>query len=136
MRTLSIILASACLALTGCGRRSDPVEDKTQSKTSTPEVRSALDREFAPEPGVEYNITGSDIFRTSDSGPASRDTSIAWSVANEFVYRTALGKEYSLPASSVGPDGNRHIAKFTHKQEDKRISVGVNIHTRTATLNR
>src|SRR5437016_14056126 len=67
------------------------------------EIPAKIDPAFRPEVGDEYTLGWHSLYRTSQPGPAAVDTSIAWSLANEFVHRTALAKDYILPATSTGP---------------------------------
>ena len=134
MKPQSAVLVIVSIAIAGCSRPGHRVSDKLELPSARNEVPSAVDPQFVPCQGIEYHIVGPAIFRTKDSGPAERDTSIAWTKANEFVYRTSLATEYALPASCIGSDGDRFVASFDHKKSKKRISILVNIQTRTVSL--
>jgi hypothetical protein len=102
------------------------------------EMPAKIDSEFRPEAGVEYALAGGSLYqpaRGSDPGPAERDTSIAWSIANEFVHRTALAKDYVIPAGQAGPtkDGWCEVG-FTGKDGKSRLIVEVHVERRVARL--
>ena len=76
------------------------------NKTKTHEIPEKPDVEFRLEGGIEYTLAGSWLYHPEHEGspgPAEKDTGIAWSFANEFVYRTALSKNFVVPAAEVGP---------------------------------
>jgi hypothetical protein len=111
---------------------------KQEAESGPREIPAKIDTEFRPEAGVEYTLAAPSLYqpaRSSDPGPAARDTSVAWSFANEFVYRTALAKEYVVPAGQAGPtkDGWCQVG-FTSKDEKSRLIVEVHIERRVARL--
>ena len=97
------------------------------------EIPAKLDSQFRPEAGVEYTLAASSLYRHvrgSDPGPAERDTSIAWTFANEFVYRTALANEYVVPAGcSAGPtkDGWCRVSFSAKDGKSRRLVVEVDV---------
>jgi hypothetical protein len=81
-----------------------------------------------------YRITPDTLFRTTEPGPAQMRTSQAWSIANEFVFRTSLRNEFVLPASSAEAEresGGLYIVAFEPKSGGKRLKVQVDIENRT-----
>jgi hypothetical protein len=108
------------------------------SATRPREIPAKLDSSFKPEIGMEYSLAAGLVYHRapgSDPGPAERDTSMAWAFANEFVYRTALSKDYSVPAGSAGPgkDGWFEVG-FTSKDGKSRLVVEVNVARHVARL--
>ena len=70
------------------------------------EIPAKIDSEFKPEAGIEYTIASPWLYHRppgGSPGPAQARTSTAWSVANEFIYRTALATLYAVPATQAGP---------------------------------
>jgi len=61
-----------------------------------------------------YRLYPNDIYVRDPThpGPAESMTSRAWSMANEFVYRTALHRLCQLPASAAGPEKGGYIVSF------------------------
>lgn len=103
------------------------------------EIPAKLDPQFRPEAGVEYTLAPSSLYRPklgSNPGPAEFATSLAWSFANEFVYRTALANEYVVPASGLGPtkDGWYRVSFSAKDGKSRRLVVEVDIegHVRLA----
>jgi len=102
------------------------------------EIPAKSDSKFRPEAGVEYTLATGTVYRAargSDPGPAERDSSMAWSFANEFVCRTALAEQYVLPAGQAGPtkDGWRQVG-FLSKDGKSRLIVEVRVERRVARL--
>ena len=77
--------------------------DESPAKTPR-EIPAKLDAAFMPEIGIEYTLAAPSLYHPprESPGPAERDTSIAWHIANELVYRTALAKAYAVPAGQTG----------------------------------
>lgn len=91
---------------------------------------------LAPVIGTLYLIAGSDLYTPADNpGPASTELSIAWQIANEFVFRTALQAKYSLPAGSsrLLKNGDA-LVSFMPKQPGKELTVLVHWKKRTAEI--
>jgi hypothetical protein len=93
------------------------------------EIPARVDSGFRPEPGVEYTLAAGTLWhpaREAEQGPAERDSSMACTLANEFVYRTALAKEYVVPAAQAAPakDG-WHQVGFTSQDGKSRLLVEV-----------
>ncbi len=107
--------------------------------TKSPRVIPAkIDPEFKPQVGVEYTIQGGWLYHhdsRTNPGPAQSDMSTAWSLANEFVYRTALAKDYVVPAGGTGRtrDGCCQV-DFTSKDGKSHLVVEVHIERRAARL--
>jgi hypothetical protein len=84
-----------------------------------------------------YRITPDTLFRTTEPGPAQMRTSQAWSIANEFVFRTSLRNKFVLPASSAGAEGKGgglYVVAFERKGGGKRLKVQVDIENRTVRI--
>jgi len=101
-------------------------------------VPAKIDAEFKPESGVEYKMEGGYFYHhnsRTNPGPAQIDMSRAWSFANEFVYRTALAKDYVVPAGGTGRtrDGWCQV-DFTSKDAKSHLVVEVHIERRVARL--
>ena len=99
------------------------------------EIPAKIDRRFKPEPEMEYALAGEGLFHAAEPGPAEQKTSIAWSMANEFVYRTSLAEEYALPAQWSSPvrDGVYQVG-FQAKQGQQELLVEVDLGKRTLKL--
>jgi len=102
------------------------------------EIPAKSDSEFRPEVGVEYTLATGTLYRAargSEPVPGERDSSMAWSFANELIYRTALAKEYVVPAGQTGPsqDGWCQVG-FTSKDGKSRLIVEVQVERRVARL--
>jgi hypothetical protein len=78
-----------------------------------------------PVIGTVYLISGSDLYKQPENpGPGSKELSIAWQIANEFVFRTALQAKYNLPAGSSRLLANHDaLVGFTPKQGGKELAV-------------
>lgn len=101
-------------------------------------IPSKIDTEFRPVAGVEYTLEGGALYHhdyRSNPGPAQIPTSTGWSFANEFVYRTALAKDFVVPAGQAGPttDGWCEVG-FASKDGKSRLIVEVHIERRVARL--
>jgi hypothetical protein len=119
MKYILLLILGALLAATST------VAGGESAARAPRQIPGKIDTEFRPEAGVEYTLGGASLYRPargSDPGPAERDTSIAWSFANEFVYRTALAKQYVVPAESAGrrKDGSYEVG-FTSKDRKSRF---------------
>jgi len=97
-------------------------------------IPSYVDSNFSPDPNVEYFITGKELYRPPHGGPASGKTWKAWSIANEFVFRTALSKGHVLPAASVGPKGKKFSAVFNNNNGKQKMIILVDIVKRSAKI--
>jgi len=97
-----------------------------------------VDTEFTPQVGLEYSLQGGPLYYHDDRnnpGPAALTSSAAWSFANEFLYRTALAKQYILPAGSVSLRNNGWWeVGFTAKDGKSRLIVEVQMDRRIARL--
>jgi hypothetical protein len=113
--------------------------DENSAKTRR-EIPAKIDSEFKPEVGIEYALATLSLYhpaRGSDPGPAERDTSMAWSFANEFVYRTALAKDYAVPAGQAGPTKAGWCqVSFASKDGKSRLTVEVDVGRRVGRLPR
>src|SRR5438105_11840631 len=67
-----------------------------------------------PAANTWYRLYPNDIYKTdlAHPGPAALTTSRAWSIANEFVYRTALCRLCHLPASAAGREEDGYVVSF------------------------
>jgi len=86
---------------------------KIDPKDDVPEIE-ARQTDFIPIANTAYRLFPNDIYKhdPKDPGPADATTSRAWSMANEFVYRTALRHQYQLPASAAGPENDGYVVAF------------------------
>jgi hypothetical protein len=104
------------------------MQEEAQNERSR-EIPPAINRQFKPEAGKDYAIVGEWLFRNPRSdwpGPALPKASRAWSLANEFVYRTALADEYVLPAHGTRPAGNDvYRVTFAGKHGGEELMVEV-----------
>jgi hypothetical protein len=79
-----------------------------------------------PVVGTLYVIAGSDLYQhpAGSPGPASSLLSSAWSIANEFVFRTALRSEYKLPAGGSELFANNDaMVTFMPQKGNKELTV-------------
>lgn len=91
-----------------------------------------------PVVGTVYLISGPDLYKGAENpGPASAELNIAWHIANEFIFRTALHAKYQLPAGSsrLLKDGNA-LVSFDPKQGDKELTVLVHWRKRTVEIHK
>lgn len=119
------------------GAEAEAAKDAHAASSATSEtlqIAAKVDPDFTPQPGTKYEVVGAGLFRTDAPGPAEKDTSVAWSLANEFVHRTALAKKYAVPASSVTPDGDNFKATFRSLGSEKEITVEIDTKAKTVTL--
>lgn len=72
---------------------------------------------LVPQTGVTYRISANWIYTTDDPGPANVQNSLAWSLANEFVFRTGLRDILVLPASSSGKRKEDHFYAVTFERK-------------------
>ena len=107
-------------------------------KAAPREIPATIEPEFRPVPEVEYRLAAGTLYHPAPgggAGPAEQATSIAWALANEFVYRTALAKEYVVPAAQAGPvKGGWFRVGFTSKDGKSRLTVEVQVARRVARL--
>lgn len=110
------------------------VGTKYSQKERWREIPPSVSRHFKPEPETKYAVVGTWLFprhngQTASSEPAEGKMYHAWSVANEFVYRTALADEYVLPAHTTDAlgDGVYHVA-FAGKHGGGDLLVEVEVH--------
>ncbi|MCF7730654.1 MAG: toxin-antitoxin system YwqK family antitoxin [Akkermansiaceae bacterium] len=138
------LAATALLSSPTPARNADPGRalsagscDETVAKKPR-EIPAKIDSEFRPEVGVEYTLAAPSMFHPAhagDPGPSERDTSAAWSFAIEFVYRTALAKEYAVPAGQAGPTkGGWFQVGFTSRDGKALLTVEVQIERHVARL--
>src|SRR5205823_155429 len=87
---------------------------KLGSGESQPPEIEARQSDMMPKANTYYRLYPNDIYKkdSSQPGPASVKTSIAWDMANEFVYRTALRRLCQLPANAAGPDDGGYMVTF------------------------
>ena len=108
------------------------------NKTKTQEIHGKVDVGFRPEVGIEYTLAGTWLYRPArddNPGPAETRKGIAWSFANELVYRTALSKEYVVPATVAGPiNTGWYRVGFGGKDGKDRLVVEVDVERRVGRL--
>jgi hypothetical protein len=96
---------------------------------------------FWPKSSTWYRLSADTTHREkafSQHGPAEIKTSMAWSLANEFVHRTALRNVYALPATSTGPfslldselEGSLYLVSFKQKSSGSQLVLLVSIKQR------
>lgn len=92
--------------------------------------------DIIPKPGNLYVLAGNSLYETKDPGPSAIGTSIAWGLANEFVYRTGLRNVYKLPAQSVRStqQADWYEVEFESQNGDKTIRIQVDVQSRTLEL--
>jgi hypothetical protein len=101
------------------------------------EIAAKIDAGFRPEQRIEYTLAPPWLYRTSAAGPAEGETAIAWSRANELVYRTALAKDYALPAQQSGPTRNGWCpVTFTSKDGKTKLVIEVDVRREVLWMNR
>jgi hypothetical protein len=110
---------------------SSALADEVTFAENAQEIPSQVDPDFQPKGGIEYKLTGSHLFRPNpeqNPGPASIETSRAWSNANEFVYRTALANDLVLPAMSAGLlENGWYSVGFKIKNGKSRVEILVHL---------
>ena len=74
----------------------------TNGPTQTVSIAS-VDTNRVPVAGVVYSVPPPNLYSNdwrTEPGPAHLHLGLAWSTANEFVFRTALRERYKLPGGS------------------------------------
>ena len=108
-----------------------------QGTPEVPVVRIEGQRtNLLPVVGTVYLISGQDLYKGAQNpGPASAELNIAWHIANEFVFRTALQTKYKLPSgSSQLLKGGDALVSFAPKQGDKELTVLVHWKQKTVEI--
>jgi hypothetical protein len=110
----------------------------SESDAAPREIPAVIDSAFDPAIGTEYALGGGWLYhpaRDDGPGPPEADDSRAWSLGNEFVYRTALAREYSVPAAMTGSaSAGWYRTEFTGKGGRPRLVVEVNLERRVVRL--
>jgi hypothetical protein len=109
-----------------------------ESNFASPPVRiDGLQTNLFPVLGNLYLIAAPDLYKPPHPGPALSQLSRAWSIGNEFVFRTALRAKYKLPAGSsrLLQNGDALIS-FTREEGGKELTVLVHLRSNTVELTR
>ena len=79
-----------------------------------------------PSVGTRYQLASNPrLFETHQPGPKEKNPSIAWALANEFVFRTALREQCVLPAERVVQHKTGIMVLFNQNTGKQRTSVFV-----------
>ena len=114
-----------------CGCQPKAPEAKTETDKSTTAI-SVAQSGLAPIAGTTYRvIVPPKLYETHQPGPKGQATSQAWSLANEFVFRTALRETCILPSEKVIPHKIGYMVVFKHKNGDRQTRIFVNADLRT-----
>lgn len=78
-----------------------------------------------PQTNSLYRLAPPIIYKVRDPGPKEVVTSLAWALANEFVFRTGLRDRCKLPSASARPEKGGTAIYFQSKDGDKQLRVFV-----------
>ena len=103
-----------------------------ESYTQLPPVQSDL----IPHLGTTYFISPPWIYKsTGDPGPTESGMNTAWSLGNEFVFRTLLRKYSTMPAAGVVPRSNGwFIVGFKRPDGKDGVMIEININSNIVML--
>ncbi len=65
------------------------------------------------------------LYETDEPGPREKAKSIAWKLANEFIYRTSLREKVQLPALKAVQHKIGVMVVFSQKDSKKKIHIFV-----------
>ena len=116
MRRVKISIASLLLASAVLSALSD---------TNTFVVVDAKQTDIVPQAGLLYRLAPGQLYATTEPGPKERDKSMAWSTANEFVFRTALRNQCALPGTGAIQHKTGVMVLFEKKESGKKLHVFV-----------
>jgi len=91
-------------------------------------VIEARQTDFMPIPNTFYTLESPDIYKNYDDshpGPASKELSRGWTMAIEFVYRTALRQQVELPDADSETVRDGFMICFKRKGSEGYIRVFV-----------
>src|SRR5437899_332882 len=113
MKTFMSVVMTMLLAFVGSACMENKNGKLGSGKSEPPEIADRQ-TDMMPIANTYYTLYPNDIYPRDPShpGPAELNTSIAWSQANEFVYRTALRRLCQLPASATGPEEDGYMVSF------------------------
>jgi len=112
---LSLLFAVSLL--TSCGKPEQPAGSQELGPAKS---------DIMPKSDVFYTMVMPPmLYETHQPGPKEQKSSQAWSVANEFVFRTALRTKVVLPASGVTPGKTGYLVRFDGKNESADLNVFV-----------
>lgn len=101
-------------------------------------IPALADRGFIPQTNTRYSLAGPSLYQVpggQHAGPAEQFTGMAWSLANEFVFRSALADVFTLPATTAGPaKPGWHRVEFVGKDHQSRLRVEVDLARRLVRL--
>jgi hypothetical protein len=108
---MSVLMAMLVFAGSACMENKDVKLGSGNSQTPEIEARQT---DMMPPANTYYRLYPNDIYKKDPRhpGPASVKTSIAWDMANEFVYRTALRRLCQLPAYAAGAEDGGYTVSF------------------------
>jgi hypothetical protein len=84
--------------------------------------------DLVPATGTPYVlVTPPMLYETREPGPAEKLTSRAWSLANEFVFRTSLRASVALPACESGgpPRDDGILVRFRSEDGSRMLTLRV-----------
>jgi len=89
-----------------------------------------------PQTGVTYLIVANWIYKTDEPGPAEIKNAYAWSLANEFVFRTNLRELFVLPSLSSGKrkEDALYLVIFARKAGGKQLTLLVDPKSKTVQI--
>ena len=89
-----------------------------------------------PQTGVTYRLVGNWTYKTDEPGPAEMRNAYAWSLANEFVFRTNLRELFVLPSLSSGKrkEDALYSVTFARKAVGKQLTLLVDLKSETVQI--
>ena len=92
-RLLAILVALGCAT----------VYSNAQATNEITAILPPVQSELMPTIGTYYLMRPPDVYKAiGEPGPANSKMNTAWSLGNEFIYRTILRADVNLPYTSVG----------------------------------
>jgi len=124
-----IVLAAGSLALSSAIAES--------SNTNSVVILESVKSKLQPQTNVIYKIAPNWIYKTDNPGPPEFETAHAWSLANEFVFRTGLRDSLDLPAQSAGKQHkDLYSVTFGTRNNGKEVVLFVDPKAGTVRLNK
>jgi hypothetical protein len=112
-----VVLLAVAFLCSSCATREAPPEIRELGPSKS---------DMMPKPGILYSLVMPPmLYETRQSGPKEQNSSQAWAVANEFVFRTRLRDTVVFPATGVTPAKNGHLVQFGRKDGKADLHIFV-----------